>query len=159
MLPAHDPGRSKTRTAPHLVPLTPTSVAILSELEAPNREHSGCIFKGRPRDGSAASPTRAILVAAKNDLDARHLKFGEPWRIHDLRRTVRTGMSQLSVSPHIAELVIGHSIGGVVKVYDRYDYVEEKREALTRWADYLLTVVGERPRSDNVIPIGEAKVS
>jgi hypothetical protein len=68
-------------------------------------------------------------------------------------------MSQLSVSPHIAELVIGHSIGGIVKVYDRYDYVEEKREALTRWADYLLTVVGERPRSDNVIPIGEAKVS
>jgi integrase len=155
-LPPHDPGRSKTRTAPHLVALAPASVAILSEVAEKGR-HGACVFRGRRRDGSAAGPTRGILVAAKEDLDARHLQFAEPWRIHDLRRTVRTGLSQLSVPPHIAELIIGHSIGGIVKVYDRYDYMAEKREALTRWADHLLTIVGERPGSENVVSIGGAR--
>jgi integrase len=174
-LPPHEPGRSKARVAPHLVPLTSASVAVLREFQSaisddtrarepggrrngiPGNSYEDYVFRGRHRSGSAASPTRGILVAAKEVLDRHHLKFGEPWRIHDLRRTVRTGLSQLSVPPHIAELVIGHSIGGIVKVYDRYDYLAERREALTRWADHVLTIVGERPRSENVVPIGEAR--
>jgi integrase len=158
-----------------MVPLSSASVAVLTDLrnimvaegpQEPGGRRNGIpvkgdgnyVFRGRHRDGSPASPTRGILVAAKEVLDQR-LKFSEPWRIHDLRRTARTGLSQLSVPPHIAELVIGHSIGGIVKVYDRYDYVAEKREALTRWAEHLLTVVGEQPRAENVVQISKSKVS
>jgi integrase len=174
-LPPHDPGRSKARAAPHIVPLTPASVAILREFHAavsgdsqdepggrrngvPSKGQEDYVFRGRHRSGAAAGPTRGIIVAAKEDLDSEHLTFDEPWRIHDLRRTMRTGLSQLSVPPHIAELVIGHSLRGIVKVYDRYEYLTEKREALTRWADHLLIVVGEQPgASANVIPLSEAR--
>lgn len=172
-LPENDPGRSKTRSAPHLIPLTPASVAVLSDFKAhssaeqkmgpggrqngiPARAYGDCVFRGRHRDGSAACPTRGILVGAKEVLD-EHLKFAGPWRIHDLRRTVRTGLSQLSVPPHIAELVIGHSIRGILKVYDRYDYLREKREALTRWSDHFLALVGEREASDNVVILEGAR--
>jgi hypothetical protein len=117
------------------------------------------VFRGRHRNGDPASPTRGILVTAKQLLDTEYLSFGEPWRIHDLRRTVRTGLSQLSVPPHIAELVIGHSIGGIVKVYDRYDYLTEKREALTRWADHLMSIASDQRHADNVVPISTAKAS
>lgn len=171
-LPADDAGRSKSRHTPHLVPLTPASAAILADLRPadgtngapePGGRRNGMpasptanyVFRGRHRDGAAAAPTRGILVGAKDILDGQ-LKFAEPWRIHDLRRTVRTGLSQLSVPPHVAELVIGHAAGGLVKVYDRYDYLAEKRQALTRWANRLLTIVGEQPRSENVIPLSGA---
>lgn len=172
-LPADDPGRSKARALPHVVPLTPAAVAVLSELKGavsvrsrpgpggrtngiPTKAFGDFVFRGRHRDGSPAKPTRSMLVGAKETLD-RELGFSEPWRIHDLRRTVRTGLSQQSVPPHIAELVIGHSIRGVIKVYDRYDYLSERREALTRWADHLLTLVGEKECASNVVTLEGAR--
>jgi integrase len=175
-LPPHDPGRSKARLAPHLVPLTTAAVHTLRELQSqassavrlepggridgiPSKAFGDYVFRGRHRNGDPASPTRGILVTAKQLLDTEYLSFGEPWRIHDLRRTVRTGLSQLSVPPHIAELVIGHSIGGIVKVYDRYDYLTEKREALTRWADHLMSIASDQRHADNVVPISTAKAS
>ena len=56
--------------------------------------------------------------------------------IHDIRRTVRTGLSRLGVDETTAEIVIGH-VPGIVKVYDLHDRLDERREALTRWADYV----------------------
>ena len=91
-----------------------------------------------------------MISGWKPSLD-RELQFAEPWRIHDLRRTMRSGLSLLSVPPHIAELVIGHAAGGIVKVYDQYDYVAEKRDALKRWANHLMHVVGENEAPDNVV--------
>jgi len=63
------------------------------------------------------------------------------WRLHDLRRTARTGLAALRVDPDISERVIGHVIGGVRGVYDRYLYLDEKREALDRWAQRIGEIV------------------
>jgi integrase len=71
------------------------------------------------------------------------------WRIHDLRRTVRTGLAGLRVDPDIAERVIGHVIGGVRGVYDRHAYFDEKRDALERWAAHLAGVI--QPDPDRVV--------
>ncbi len=52
------------------------------------------------------------------------------WTLHDLRRTARSIMSRPPTTPDIAERVIGHVLGGVRGVYDRYEYADEKRAAL-----------------------------
>jgi len=158
-LPADGTGRSKMRSAPHLVPLAPAAVDVLGEIRKLNPD-SETVLRARVRNGKQGPPSRSIVTKAKVRLDTKFLQFDEPWRIHDLRRTVRTGLSQLSVPPHVSELVIGHAASGLVRVYDHYDYLAEKRDALTRWADHLLTIVGERPACQNVVPINaEAKAS
>ena len=57
--------------------------------------------------------------------------------LHDLRRTVRSGLSRLGVPPHISERVLNHAQPGIVATYDVYAYGAEKREALERWAAHL----------------------
>jgi integrase len=67
------------------------------------------------------------------------------WTIHDLRRTARSLMSRAGVLPHISERVMGHSIGGVEGVYDRYAYRAEKADALKRLAQQIMDVVVPPP--------------
>jgi integrase len=65
----------------------------------------------------------------------------EPWRIHDLRRTGATGMAALGFPIHVVERVLNHiagaTTGGLVAVYQRHEYLAERRAALEAWADYL----------------------
>ena len=66
------------------------------------------------------------------------------WRFHDLRRTVASGMAKLKVEPWVVEKVLNHQTGqlsGVAGVYNRWGYLDEKREALERWANKLLMSV------------------
>lgn len=56
------------------------------------------------------------------------------WRLHDLRRTARTLLSQAGVLPDHAERCLGHVIGGVRGVYDRFQYEAEKRDGFERLA-------------------------
>jgi integrase len=53
------------------------------------------------------------------------------WSPHDLRRTVRTMLAALGVRAEVAEAVLGHTPPGIIGIYDRHQYGEEKREALT----------------------------
>jgi hypothetical protein len=83
-----------------------------------------------------------MIAVPKMALDKALPKVAH-WRLHDLRRTCRTGMGMLGVPQHVAELVIGHSLPGIVGVYDRHSYLAEQRDALNRWANHVLKVVGE----------------
>jgi hypothetical protein len=56
---------------------------------------------------------------------------------HDLRRTLRTGLSKLRVDRDIREAVLAHTRPGVEGVYDRYDFQAEKMDALERWTAYV----------------------
>lgn len=76
--------------------------------------------------------------------------------IHDVRRTVRTRLSSLKVQDHVAELVIGHGRKGIAGTYDVYSYLDEKRDALDRWAAALRAIVAPPPA--NVIEL-KARVS
>jgi hypothetical protein len=77
------------------------------------------------------------------------------WTLHDLRRTVVTGMNELGIQPHVVEAVVNHVSGrakaGVAGVYNRATYVNEKRIALQAWSDHLDRVLGVGER--NVIPM------
>lgn len=67
----------------------------------------------------------------------------EPWRVHDLRRTLATGLQRLGVRFEVTEAVLNHVSGarsGVAGIYQRYDWAREKREALEAWAGHLGTL-------------------
>lgn len=64
------------------------------------------------------------------------------WVLHDLRRTLRTGLAKLRIANQVAELVIGHGKKGLQKVYDQHTYRLEKRLALEQWATHLKTIIG-----------------
>lgn len=63
----------------------------------------------------------------------------EPWTVHDIRRSVKTGMSRLGV-PHLhSEQVLGHVLPGIGRVYDVHHYLPEKKAALDLWAEAFLS--------------------
>ena len=71
---------------------------------------------------------------------------GIEFRGHDLRRTCRTGLSRLGVSPAVAERVIGHTVGSKVQqTYDRWSFLDEKRAALLKWERHVGRLVRAKP--------------
>lgn len=117
---------------PLIVPLSSMAVDILKGV--PRFDGCGFVFtRGR----------RAIGDWSNTVTTSTELAGVTGWRIHDLRRTMRTGLSKLGVASEIAERAIGHKIGGVIEVYDRHAYLDEKRDALERWAAHVQQVVGD----------------
>jgi integrase len=140
--------RYKTKVV-HAVALSAAALEVLrarwTERSAGTDTNGGYVLPGRkpgkPFNGAASSIRRLRLA----------LPRGGDFTIHDFRRTCRTGLSRLGVDDLTAELVIGHQPQGLKKVYDHYERMDERREALRRWAEYVLSVAGER--GDNVVPI------
>lgn len=64
------------------------------------------------------------------------------WTAHDLRRTARTIMSRLQIKQHVRERVLNHSQQGVVGVYDQYDYLQEKADALDKLEREIMQIIG-----------------
>ena len=63
------------------------------------------------------------------------------WKFHDIRRTVATNLSKLGVNRFLLQRIVNHTNNGVTAIYDRYSYLEEKREALQKWANRLDNIV------------------
>lgn len=79
----------------------------------------------------------------KRSIDSR-CGFSTLWRLHDIRRTVASGMASLGTAPYIIEAVLNHASGtvsGVAAVYNRYQYASEKGAALEQWAERLRSIV------------------
>jgi integrase len=96
----------------------------------------------------------AMLALAKQEAaDAGRDPDGvevAPWRLHDLRRTASTGMARLGHPIHVVEAVLNHAAGtvsGVAAIYNRYQYLNEKRAALEAWAAHLEVVAGGASRA------------
>jgi integrase len=72
-----------------------------------------------------------------------------PWNLHDLRRSLATGMADLSIMPHIIEAVLNHVSGhkaGVAGVYNRSAYTREMRNALSIWSDHIASITSGNAR-------------
>jgi len=75
-----------------------------------------------------------------------------PWIVHDLRRTAATGMARLNIAPHVVDKVLNHvsgTIHGVAAVYNRFEYLDERRAALEAWGRYVNSLVA--PAVVNVV--------
>ena len=82
--------------------------------------------------------------SAKRELDAISGVSG--WRLHDLRRTCVSGMAGLGVAPHVADKILNHqsgSISGVAAVYQRHQFLAERKEALERWGTHVAQIVSD----------------
>jgi integrase len=145
------PARMKSGAA-HTVPLSDDALAILEALPRFARgDHVfSTTFGVRPVSGFSKAKARLdrLMVAELG-------KFDE-WRLHDLRRTMRTHLSALPVTDLVRELVIAHTKPGLHKVYDQFAYLDEKREALTLWAARLRAIV--TPPPDNVVALKKGAV-
>ena len=115
----------------HVLPLSDAALAILKTIPRLSDER---VFPARNNYTNAISGfTRAKLRFDK-------LSGVSEWTIHDVRRTVATGLAQLSVAPHVIERVLNHVSGtfaGVAGVYNRFQYVDEMRTALDMWAEHV----------------------
>ena len=88
----------------------------------------------------------------KRALDAKSGITG--WVFHDIRRTVRSRLAELSVPYEIAERVLNHAMTKLERTYNRHGYRHEKAQALQRWADHLMGLV--YADSDKVVPLRPA---
>ncbi|QWR91724.1 tyrosine-type recombinase/integrase [Cronobacter sakazakii] len=67
----------------------------------------------------------------------KRLGHAEPWTLHDLRRTFATTLNNMGIAPHVVEQLLGHTLGGVMAVYNRSQYLPEKLDALDKWMERL----------------------
>ena len=121
--------------------------AILDAL--PRFDSNPFIFTGRGQRHMSASGTFKAKFDAKLPCDM------PPWRLHDLRRTARSLMSRAKVSSKDAERVMGHSLPDVEGTYDRYEYFDEKSDALQRLASLIDGIV--HPRADVIVPMAKGR--
>ena len=110
---------------------------------------SGWSKAKRRLDEETAAARRAQARERGEDVDK--VRPMPDWRIHDLRRSVATGLSNLGVASIVADRILNHvpkkQKGQVMFVYNRAEYVKERREALEVWARHLqqITEVSQRP--------------
>jgi hypothetical protein len=92
-------------------------------------------------------------LARRNGDDVKAVTLA-PFVLHDLRRTMRTGLSALPIADMVRELVIAHAKPGLHRVYDQHAYLDEKRHALQLWAQKLRSIIAPQ-QSDPVSLAGE----
>ncbi len=118
----------------HTLPLSQPALEILNQ--TPRLNDNKFVF---PALGSETT-TFSGFGKCKYRLD-KEVQLQEHWRLHDLRRTVATGMAKMEIPPHVIERVLNHvsgQFGGVAGIYNRYGYEKEMRIALDKWGDHVL---------------------
>lgn len=148
----HLPASRTKNNKPHDVPLSDAALAILQDAPrhgAPGTagaEERDLIFgQGEtPFRGWSRSKIAMDRRIAKNPIGKMQMP---PWVLHDLRRTMVTGISGLGIQPHVVEAIVNHISGpaksGVAGVYNRATYATEKRDALNVWAEHVQQLARE----------------
>jgi integrase len=132
--------RTKVGTA-HSIPLSKPALAIIEGL--PKVADSELVFTTNGKTPISG------WSKAKRGLDGEVSQICDSWTLHDIRRTVATSLQRLGVSLQTIEAVLGHVSGsraGVVGVYQRHSFDEEKRAALEAWGAHVMALVeGKKP--------------
>ena len=116
----------------HALPLSPAALGLLRDVP---RLSDRFIFPARGSD----TTTFSGWSKAKKELDSA--TGVADWTLHDLRRSTATRIASLGVAPHIVERILNHAGGtfaGVAGVYNRFEYTDEMRAALSLWESHLL---------------------
>lgn len=147
--------RSKNKRA-HVVPLSELAVDIISEQIAAakaqarrkKRAMSECVFpapRGSRLSMAGAAAAKAIKKAEVKNSGSTTILGVKPFTPHDLRRTAATHMEEIGISPFIIGHILNHvsatKSSVTSRIYARYTYDKEKREALDLWADRLLIIL------------------
>jgi integrase len=130
VLPA---ARMKGRVA-HAVPLSTQAAALIG---------------AAPRDGTHVFGRTLLgnFARLKHQLDA-HMDGVPHWTVHDIRRSVASGMARIGVAMPVIERLLAHRSGsfrGVVGTYQRHSFLPEMAAGLQRWGDHLDHLVTGKP--------------
>ncbi len=140
----------------HAVPLSPAVVDILKSLPRISNPGDYVFTTTGTTSVSGFSKAKAML-----DAEISAEMGGEDlarWTFHDLRRTAASGMARLGINLPVIEKILNHisgSFAGIVGVYQRHEFAEEKRRALDAWSRFVLDLVNDKPAA-NVVSIREA---
>jgi integrase len=115
----------------HVVHLSPEALNVLGRLE----RHEGFVFCAgkRPFQDFSRHKKRLDSICGVGS-----------WRLHDLRRTCVSGMAALGVPPHVADKILNHqsgTISGVAAVYQRHEFMAERRKALMLWGSHVRSIL------------------
>ncbi len=138
----------------HIVPFTAMTWSVIGQARQLFGDDRDYVFPSANREGPITphALSRAIL---------RHwpeMGFEKPFTPHDIRRTVRTGFGSLGIDEFIAERVLGHKLQGMLAVYNRHSYVQEKLAVFQRWEAKLMGIFNNNPnKKNNIISITEAR--
>jgi integrase len=141
----HLPAARNKGKRDHDVPLSPAMLDLLGKL--PRR--GGAVFSV---DGEAPYSAYKRFKAA---LDRESGVTG--WRLHDIRRTVSTGMAALHIPQDTIDRVLNHAKPVLAGTYNRHQYLDEKRRALEAWAEHVAFVVGDARDDAKVVSIAAAR--
>ena len=134
--------KSRTKNAKeHVVHLSEQSLAVLQRVE-----------KKQPFVFSVLG-TKPFqeFTRAKRRLD--QLSGVTAWRLHDLRRTCVSGMARLGIAPHVADKILNHQAGtisGVAAVYQRHEFLSERRQALDLWGAHIGEILQDVSREHRI---------
>jgi integrase len=135
-------GGDRTKNGlPHDVPL---SVEAMRILDRRTKQNDRDLIFGTRGPFSGWSNSKTSLDARVQT--ARQASALDPWRVHDIRRTVATRCADLGVMPHVVEAMLNHISGhkaGVAGIYNRASYLAEKRAAFDLWAKHVSLLATE----------------
>jgi integrase len=150
---------------PHDIHLSPLAVQVIETI-API-EDCDLVFstngqtpisgwsKAKRRLDEEIEAARRTRARARGD-DADKVMPMPEWRIHDLRRSVATGLSNLGVAPVVTDRILNHvpkkQKGQVMFVYNRAGYLKERREAMVLWGGHIERVIGSAHRPESRVP-------
>jgi integrase len=143
----------------HIVHLSALAIEVLRGLPRIGSK-KGWIFTTGLRGGdtpvSGFGHGRERLAAAMAAASGEEVA---PFTLHDLRRSAATGMASLAIAPHVVDKILNHSSGkiaGVAKIYNRFEYLAERKAALEAWARHVESLI--RPTPSNVVELPLARV-
>jgi integrase len=143
-------GARTKNSYPHHIPLSAAAGRVIETLpHIADSKYMLTVTGDTPISGW--SKAKALLDRVATEIHGRALP---DWRLHDLRRTVATGLQKLGFSLQVIEAVLGHiggSRAGVVGVYQRHSFDPEKRQALDAWARHVEALVEGKPAA--VVPL------
>jgi integrase len=129
--------------------------------EVPLSAPARVTLAGLPRIGDFVFTTTGTtpvsgFAPVKRRLDAAITPPLAPWVLHDLRRSLASGMARLGVRVEVVEKILNHvggSFAGVRGVYQRHDFAKEKQRALELWGNHVLALARRPKRGSNVIKL------
>lgn len=148
------PGERTKNGRAHIVHLAPLAVEIFEKLPHLTGK-KGWVFTtclgGADTPVSGFGRGRQRITAAMIAISGEEVA---PFTLHDLRRSAATGMAALGIAPHVVDKILNHSSGkisGVARIYNRYEFVAERKAALEAWASHVDRLI--RPTASNVIEL------
>jgi len=135
----------------HDVPLSEAAIALIEALPKIYGK-SGYLFTTTgeaPVSGFSRAKRKldkAMLAIARKETGDDELEISDFW-LHDARRTAASGMARLGVNLPVIEKVLNHTSGsfaGIVRVYQKHSFADEKKVALEAWGRFVMSLVADQ---------------